>query len=216
MASYAGGVGRKVTRLTLDSLGELPHAATCTQWEFDAVRRAKIAGHEAEEKAAWLSEVLRDWGSVGRVVVVDDEVVGHVEFGPAVFFPGSERFATAPVSPDSVLLATAWVSPSHRGGGLGRMLVQGMARELVVRDVTAVEAFGTTRPRQGDCVLPAEFLSAVGFRTHRPHPVYPRMRMDLRTTLSWREEIETALGKLVGAVSGKRRAPVPHHRSPYS
>lgn len=205
-------MGRKVTRLTLDSLGELPHAATCTAWEFAPVRREQVRGHEAEEKAAWLSTVLREWGSVGRVALVDDQVVGHLEFGPAVFFPGAGRFPTAPVSPDAVLLATAYVEPAHRGGGLGRMMVQGMAKELITRgDSVAVEAFGMTRPAPGECGLPVEFLQAVGFRTHRAHPRYPRMRMDLRTTLSWREELETALGRLVGAVS-KRREPVPHHR----
>lgn len=206
-------MGRKVTRLTLDSLGELPHAATCTAWEFSPVRREQIRGHEAEEKAAWLSTVLREWGSVGRVALVDDEVVGHLEFGPSVFFPGSERFPTAPVSPDAVLLATAYVDPAHRGGGLGRMMVQGMAKELIKRgDVTVVEAFGSTRPDEGECVLPVEFLQAVGFRTHRSHPVYPRMRMDLKTAITWREEFEAALGRLVGVVS-KRREPVPHHRT---
>lgn len=205
-------MGRKVTRLTLDSLGELEHAATCTAWEFTPVRRAQIAGHEAEEKAAWLSMVLRDWGSCGRVALVDDVPVGYLEFGPPAYFPGAERFATAPISPDAVLLATGHIAEEHRGGGLGRMLVQGMAKELVKRgDVAAVEAFGAVSPREGDCVLPVEFLLAVGFRTHRPHPRYPRMRMDLRTTLSWREELEAVLGKLVGVV-GKRREPVPHHR----
>jgi hypothetical protein len=58
-------------------------------------------------------------------------------------------------------------------------------------------------------VLPVDFLLAVGFRTHRPHAAYPRMRMDLATTVSWREEFEAALDRLLGVVSGKRRAPRP-------
>jgi hypothetical protein len=58
-------------------------------------------------------------------------------------------------------------------------------------------------------VLPADFLLAVGFRTHRPHAAYPRMRMDLATTVSWREELETALDRLLGVVGGKRRATTP-------
>jgi hypothetical protein len=35
------------------------------------------------------------------------------------------------------------------------------------------------------------------------------MRMDLATTVSWREELETALDRLLGVVAGKRRAPRP-------
>ena len=202
-------MGRPVERLTLDNLALLPGPCrTCTFWELDPVRRQQVRGHEAEEKAAWLSRMLREWGSVGRVVRVDDRVAGHLLWAPAVHLPGSAGFATAPVSPDAVLLATGYVDPPLRGQGLGRVLVQSMAKDLVKHGgIRAVEAFGAMRPRDGECVLPADFLLAVGFRTHRPHAAYPRMRMDLTTTVSWREELETALERLLGVVGGKRRAP---------
>jgi GNAT superfamily N-acetyltransferase len=204
-------MGRQVERLTLDNLPLLPGScSTCTFWELDPVRREQVRGHEAEEKAAWLSSMLRDWGSVGRVVRVDDTVAGHLLWAPAVHLPGGAGFATAPVSPDAVLLATGYVDPDLRGRGLGRVLVQSMAKDLVQRGgIRAVEAFGALRPRPGECVLPADFLLAVGFRTHRPHAAYPRMRMDLATTVSWREELETALDRLLGVVGGKRRATTP-------
>jgi GNAT superfamily N-acetyltransferase len=204
-------MGRHVERLTLDNLALLPGPCrTCTFWELDPVRRSQIRGHEAEEKAAWVSTMLRDWGSVGRVVRVDDQVVGHLLWAPAVHLPGSAGFATAPVSPDAVLLATGYVDPEFRGQGLGRVLVQSMAKDLIKHGgIGAVEAFGAIRPRPGECVLPVDFLLAVGFRTHRPHAAYPRMRMDLATTVSWREELEAALEHLLGVVSGKRRAPSP-------
>ena len=204
-------MGRHVERLTLDNLALLPgECRTCVFWELDPVRRQQVRGHEAEEKAAWLSGMLRDWGSVGRVVRVDDRVVGHLVFAPAVHLPGSAGFATAPVSPDAILLATGYVDPDCRGQGLGRVLVQAMAKDLIKRGgIGAVEAFGSLKPREGECVLPVDFLLAVGFKTHRPHAAYPRMRMDLATTVSWREEFEAALDRLVGVVAGKRRAPRP-------
>lgn len=208
-------MGRNVERLTLDNLALLPGPCqTCTFWELDPVRRAQIHGHEAEEKAAWLSTMLREWGSVGRVVRVDDQVVGHLMWAPAVHLPGSAGFATAPVSADAVLLATGYVDPEFRGQGLGRVLIQSMAKDLIKHGgIGAVEAFGAVRPRPEDphveCVLPVDFLLAVGFRTHRAHPAYPRMRMDLGTTISWREEFETALERLLGVVGAKRRLPRP-------
>ncbi len=83
------------------------------------------------------------------------------------------------------------------------MLVQGMARDLVRREgVQAVEAFGDARGTRR-CVVPAEFLSSVGFKTHRSHPTTPRMRMELRSTLTWKDGVEAALGRLVGAVRPK-------------
>jgi GNAT superfamily N-acetyltransferase len=203
-------MGRPVERLTLDNLALLPGPCrTCTFWELDPVRRQQVAGHEAEEKAAWLSTMLRDGGSVGRVVRVDEQVVGHLLWAPAVHLPGSAGFATAPVSPDAVLLATGYVDPAHRGEGLGRVLVQSMAKDLIKHGgIGAVEAFGAMKPREDECVLPVDFLLAVGFRTHRWHPAYPGMRMDLSTTVSWREEFEGAVERLLGVV-GKRRVPRP-------
>ena len=208
-------MGRKTERLTLDHLAQLPGGCgECVFWELDPVRRDAVRGHEAEEKAAWVSMLLREWGSCGRVAVVDGEVVGHLIWAPPVHVPAADGFATSPVSADAVILTTAHVAPEHRGGGLGRMMIQGMAKDLVRRgdSIKAVEAFGDTRGRTGRCVVPADFLLAVGFSTHRAHAVHPRMRMDLRTTLSIREELERGLETLLGAVSGKRaRPPVPQH-----
>jgi GNAT superfamily N-acetyltransferase len=208
-------MGRNVERLTLDNLALLPGPCqTCTFWEFDPVRRNQIRGHEAEEKAAWLSMMLREWGSVGRVVSVDDQVVGHLMWAPAVHLPGADGFATAPVSPDAVLLANGYVDPAFRGQGLGRVLIQSMAKDLIKHGgIGAVEAFGAMRPREGECVLPVDFLLAVGFKTHRAHSAYPRMRMDLGTTLTWREEFEVAVERLLGVVGGKRRARAPRPTS---
>jgi GNAT superfamily N-acetyltransferase len=200
-------VGRSTDRLTVDHLGDLGRCSQCVFWELDPVRRDKVCGHEAEEKAVWASMVLREWGSCGRVALVDGEVVGHMIWAPPVHVPSADGFATAPVSSDAVLLVTAHVDPDHRGGGLGRMLVQGMAKDLVKRGgVRAVEAFGDTRGRTGECVVPADFLLSVGFSTVRAHAIHPRMRMDLRTTISWREELERGLERLLAPVSGKRHA----------
>lgn len=202
---------RKVDRLTLDNLARLPgHGASCTFWELDPVRRTQVRGHEAEEKAAWVSSMLREWGSVGRVLEVDGEPAGHVIWAPALYLPGGDGFATAPVSSDAVLLGSMYVDPAHRGQGLGRVLVQSMAKDVIQHGgIGAVETFGTHRPREQDCVLPVEFLLAVGFKTHRPHPRHPRMRMDLRTTVRWKEEFEAAAERILGVVKRPVRQPVP-------
>jgi len=205
-------MSRTAVRLTLDNLDAIPAPCrSCLFWECDPVRRGRL-DDPAGEKEAWVSEVLREWGSCGRVAVVEDQLVGYVVYAPAGFVPGSAGFATSPVSADAVLLTTVHVDPGARGGGVGRMLVRAMARDLVERDVRAVEAFGHRGllGRPDRCTVPADFLSGVGFRTQRAHPVTPRMRMDLRTALTWKSEVEAALERLVGAVRPTpkpRRAP---------
>ncbi len=196
-------MSRTTAPLTVDHLAalEVP-CRSCLFWELDPVRRERLTDPETCRgvKESWASEVLREWGSCGRVALVDDEVVGYLCYAPPAYVPGADAFPTAPVSPDAVLLTTGRVAEEYAGGGLGRLLVQGMARDLAGRaGVKAVEAFADQRGRS-PCLLPAEFLARVGFKTHRPHPRTPRMRMELRNLVTWRTEVEAALEKLVGAV----------------
>ena len=217
-------MSRRLARLTLDTLADLPEdARSCVFWELDPVRRARVleSGQGAEEKEAWLSTVLLEWGSCGRVLCVDDVAAGYA---PPVFLPGAASLPTAPPSEDAVLLATVLVLPGLAGGGLGRVLMQSVVKDLVKRGgIRALEAFGDTRaPAQGHpvdhtfCVLPADYLSHVGFKTVRPHLRYPRMRLDLRSAVTWRGEVEAALERLLGAVRPPRPAtqPTPAPRQP--
>lgn len=115
-------------------------------------------------------------------------------------------FPTSPVSADAALLMTAHVVTAFAGGGLGRMLVQGVARDLTKRGIKAIEAFGDAKFGEADeaqdgCVAPVDFFLSVGFKTVRPHPRYPRLRLELRTALSWKSDVEYALEKLLGSMS---------------
>ena len=100
-----------------------------------------------------------------------------------------------------MLLTTAYVDPAQRGGGVGRMLVRAMARDLVERGIRAVEAFGDRAAgRRAAARCRPTSSAGVGFRTQRAHPTTPRMRMDLRTARQLEDEVEAALERLVGVV----------------
>ena len=98
------------------------------------------------------------------------------------------------------------------------MLVQGLARDLIQRGgIHAVEAFGDTRgpgvAGARHCLMPVDFLTSVGFKTQRAHATTPRMRMDLRSALSWRDEVEAALERLLGAVRPAPKTRANHPRA---
>ena len=149
-------------------------------------------------------------------------LLGLKLFSPAA----AAAFPTAPISGDAVLLTSAWVDSAYDGAGLGRLLVQGMVRDLITRReggaIRAIEAFARTGAPQpghgprGPCVLPADFLARVGFKTQRGHPRTPRMRMDMRSVVTWRGEVEAAWERIVGVVRrpGHRPAPVPRELLP--
>jgi GNAT superfamily N-acetyltransferase len=157
-------------------------------------------GTPALEKEGWISAVLLDWGSCGRVVYVDDVPAGFVLYAPPAYVPRATAFPTSPVSPDAVQLMTGFIMPGYQGQGLGRVMVQTVAKDVLRRGFKAIEAFGDARWKEPGCVLPADHLLAVGFKTVRQHPTYPRLRLELRTTLSWKEDVEMALDRLLGAV----------------
>lgn len=195
-------MGREILPLTLDRLGDLPgRCAECTFWELDPAATARVRGREAKE--GWLTTTLLDWGSPGRVAYVDGKPAGYLTFAPAHLVPRAVAFPTSPVSQDAVVLLTARIDPLYAGQGLGRVLVQAAAKDALRRGVRALEAYGTSGlARSGDCVLPSDFLRAVGFRTAREHPAYPRLRLDLRTVLRWRSEVEQAVERLFAPVRG--------------
>ncbi|MEV0131283.1 GNAT family N-acetyltransferase [Dactylosporangium sp. NPDC050688] len=205
-------MSRRLVSLTLDTLEDLPRSCrACVFWELDPVAadRACANGDPGLEKEAWVSQTLLEWGSCGKLVYVDGMPAGFVMFAPPAYVPRSMAFPTSPVSPDAVLLMTAHVVQPFADGGLGRMLVQGVARDLTKRGVKAIEAFGDAKFGEVDeagrnergCLAPADFFTSIGFKTVRPHPRYPRLRLELRTALSWKSDVEYALEKLLGSMS---------------
>ncbi|MCI0383512.1 GNAT family N-acetyltransferase [Streptomyces sp. CNQ085] len=196
-------MGRQLVPLTLDNLPDLPkRCRRCVFWELDPVSgdAAVKAGRPDLEKEAWISAVLLEWGSCGQLVYVDDVPVGFVLYAPPAYVPRSTAFPTSPVSSDAAQLITAWLMPGYQGQGLGRVMVQTVAKDVLRRGFKAIEAFGDARWKQPACLLPADHLLAVGFKTVRPHYAYPRLRLELRTTLSWKQDMELAIDRLLGAV----------------
>jgi GNAT superfamily N-acetyltransferase len=199
-------VVRRIASLALDNLNDLPAACRrCVFWELDPVAggRAEAAGDTAFEKEAWLSSTLLQWGSCGKLIYIDGVPAGFSIYAPPAYIPRSTAFPTSPVGADAVLLTALYVVPELRGGGLGRVLLQNTAKDLIRRNVRAIEAFGSTSGRCGVCVQPAAQLRAMGFKTVRSHPRWPRLRLDFKTTVTWREDVEVALEKLIGSVAGE-------------
>lgn len=207
-------MSRRLVNLTLDTLADLPRPCRqCVFWELDpvAAKEAREVGDPGLEKEAWVSQALLEWGSCGKLAYVGVAPAGYVMYAPPGYLPGATAFPTAPVSADAVLLTTVHVVGPYHGRGLGRALVQAAARDLARRGIRAIEAFGDTRPGEPDdtgltggrCVTPADFFLAVGFKTVRRHPRFPRLRLEIRTVQSLRSDVEHALDSLLASVAGE-------------
>lgn len=203
-------MSRRVVGITLDNLDHLPpRCRRCVYWELAPHIReqAEEFGETEFEKEAWVSSVLLEWGSCGRIIYVDGVPAGYAIYAPPAAVPRAASFPTAPVSADAVLLTALKVTTEFEEGGLGRILVQNVAKDLTRRGVKAVEAFGDLTGEADGCVIPAGFLQQVGFKTVRQHPKWPRMRLELRTAISWKEDVEAALERLLTSVTIKTAEP---------
>lgn len=141
-------MSRRVVGVTLDNLEQLPvHCRRCVYWELAPHLKAQAEefGETEVEKEAWVSAVLLEWGACGRIIYSEKLPVGFVLYAPPNAVPRSHAFPTSPPSADAVLLTAFHVQPEFRGGGLGRVLVQSVAKDLTRRGVRAIEAFGDSR-----------------------------------------------------------------------
>ncbi len=70
-------MGRRLVSLTGDNVGDLPSPCrSCVFWE---------AGHRQPDptrKDDWLSTVLLDWGSCGRLLYVDGQLAAFAVYAP--------------------------------------------------------------------------------------------------------------------------------------
>lgn len=206
------GLGRRIR--DLGGVEDLPDPCrACRFWESGTAAQGPggdaRAAHEAKE--AWWRATELEWGSPGFGAWVDDACVGYATLAPARHFPRA-RALRRPVSEDALLLATLWVQPDHRGGGLGKSLVHAVLREAARRGVRAVEAFGVRvdDPPAWGCFVPASFLESQGFTVHREDPLHPLLRLDLRQTVRWQESLGHALGSVVGVLKPRpERLPRP-------
>lgn len=222
----------RITPLRLEAFEQLPkHARRCVYWEVDPATLGN-QDHLADpefEKEAWLSMVMLEWGSCGLVATaardershIDPPCLGYVFYAPPRAVPRAQRFPTAPVSADAVLLTSMGIEPGQDADDLPHGLIARVIDELVRRGVRALEAFGRTpaaselhdplvaspdvRPvleALGDCsvehcVIDAEFLKDVGFVVVAPHTYFPRLRLELDKGLGWKAEVEAALERLL-------------------
>jgi hypothetical protein len=198
-------MARRLASITLDNVDDLPlPCRECTFWE--AGRNAPPGARKDD----WLSAVLLEWGSCGRILYVDGQVAGFALYAAPEYVGGVVGYATSEVSADAILLMTARILPEFGSAGLGRVLIQSVVKDaLSRRGVRALEAYGDLRTGELGCVIPSGFLTAVGFKTVHPHPRYPRLRLDLRTVLSWRGDVEVALERWLGAIRAPEKAPAP-------
>lgn len=205
-------MARKIADLDLRSVQDLPtRCRGCVFWELSPADRAFAVEHDAEfEKEAWCSELSLVWGAPGKVVYLDERPVAFALAGPVESFPRAAYFP-AKVSSDALFLATVHVMQGFHGIGLGKLLIQNIVKMAKEHHKRAVECFADKSWQGYDCMVPAEFLSAIGFKVKRDHLRFPLMRIDIRSIAKLSESVEHALESFLESLKLPEAAPQAAH-----
>lgn len=196
---------REFRALTPDRVADLTGpCAPCSFWQT-----VPHNGHVMEPDPLvlltdWVRQVTEDWGPPGEVVYVDDVPQGYVLLAPARHVPRLAAFATAPSDPSTLMLLTTCTDPAGSHRDLRKTLVQHAAKEALRHKARSIESIGAKPAaiRRHPCVLEVEALERSGFRIERDHPTYPRLRLDLRTVLSLRDEVAGVAARALAWVPG--------------
>ncbi|MBN2247099.1 MAG: GNAT family N-acetyltransferase [Coriobacteriia bacterium] len=203
---------RKIIGLSVLDRERLPvPCAGCMYWEsadrlpFECGARCDEA--EATERVRVIADA---WGECGRVVVEDGEVLGFIKYAPPLYMPQARHLPPGPPDGDAPLITCMHIDPDARQKGVGGLLLRAAMRDLAQRGERTVQAYATTyRGDMSDVpVVGVEFLLRHGFTVARPHPEVPLMRVDLKTLVSWTENLEAVLESLRLPVRAPRREPV--------
>ena len=204
---------RELRPLTPDLVPDLVGAcAPCTFWQTVPRNGHSDPSEPLVLLAEWVESVTADWGPPGRIAYVDGQPAGHVVVAPARHVARLAAFPTSPSDPSTLMLVTAVTTPEYAGRGLRKALVQSAAKDALRHRVRSLEAVAA-RPlavSRHACVLDVGFLEKVGFRVERDHPAYPRLRIDLRTVVTLRDEAAAAIARALDRVPGVRPVPESH------
>jgi GNAT superfamily N-acetyltransferase len=205
-------VSRRLRDLTAQRLEELPpDCRRCLFWELpDAPRGPQELDDRRdvpEAKQLWHRSTELEWGATGLLMFDRAELLGFALHMPAGQARRVRRLGSAP-SDDALVLATLWVTPEARAGGVAKAMVHVVLRRAHDMGLRAVEAVGQ-RGTGGTCVMPEAFLVSVGFVVHHEHPRYPLLRLDLRQTARWQDAVEHAIEGVRSVLTRRERSPVP-------
>ncbi len=204
-------MARRLVGVSLVERDDLPvGCAGCLYWESVA-RLPRLCGAVCDEAeaAAALRLVTDEWGESGRAVVEDGQALGFIRYVPPRYAPQAAFLPSGPPDPALPLITCMHIAAEARRLGLGGVLLRAALRDLAQRGHKRVQAFATTASGElEDEPMPGvAFLLRHGFTVVRAHPEVPLLQLDLRSLVSWAENLEALLESLRIPVRPPARSP---------
>lgn len=205
-------MARRFIGLSVADREKLPSVcADCIYWETATPLPPRCgAACDAEIARDWVRSVTEEWGECGRVAVEEGQVLGFIKYAPPNFAPQAWHLPAGPPLPDAILITCMHIAPEARRRGLGGVLLRAALRDLQGRGERTVQSYAFARRADYDTapMVGVEFLLRNGFTVVRAHPQTPLLKLDLKSLVSWSDNLDSVLDSLRIPVRVPKRQPV--------
>lgn len=204
-------MARKFIGLSIAERENLPSRCTsCVYWESPERLPMECGSRcDADYAREWVRRVADEWGECGKVVAEDGEYLGFIKYAHPSYFPQAQQMPSGPPLPDAPLITCLHIDPSARRHGLGSVLLREALRDLASRNEKTVQAYALAHRMDLDIapLVGVEFLLRSGFTVVKPHPEVPLLKLDLKSLVSWADNLEAVLDSLRLPVRVPKRTP---------
>lgn len=198
-----------IVSVNLDNLDKLPYkCSTCGYWEANEKKELGVNSAVILAKEHWYNLTISEWGSCGKMIIQDNQVVGFSQYAPPSYFPQLNFIEPGPVHDDAIFISCLFIPKTKRGGGLGKLLLNAVEKDLVKRRYRVLETI-TKRTYARNPSGWTEFYLNRGFRVIKESGPSALMRLDLNTALTWHKNLEEVINSLPQLVPGKATVKLP-------
>lgn len=151
-------------------------------------------------------------GSI-KAAFIGGKCVGIILAGNYYLFPRLRNFNVFPPDFESIFLGCIYVISEYRGMSVAKRLLVEIEKDLIKEKVKSIESISKRlnddideEEYENSPLIPFKFLIKNGFYLKKNDPLFPLLRLDLKSIVSDFAESKTLLGKM--ALEKEVRSPI--------
>ncbi len=159
---------------------------------------------------------FKEHGGKVKGAFARDRCIGIILAGNYYLFPRLKNFNVFPPDFESIFLGCIYVIPEYRDMRVGKRLLVEIEKELIKEKVKSIESIGKRLNDDIDeeeywnsPLIPFKFLMNNGFYLKKNDPLFPLLRLDLKSIAVDFSESRTLLDEM--ALEKEVRGPVPYN-----
>jgi len=148
-----------------------------------------------------------------KAAFVRGKCIGIILAGNYYLFPRLRNFNIFPPDFDGIFLGCIYVISEYRGMSVAKRLLIEIEKDLIKDKVKSIESIGKRlnddmdeEEYENSTLIPFKFLIKNGFYLKKNDPLFPLLRLDLKSIVSDFAESKTLLGKM--ALKKEVRSPI--------